>query len=87
MSKSYQVTRKDFRKLSKGEIDEMAKDHGSLLHQWADKSSAKREEIKKRKIQKQFKPEELWIYFLFAVEIYGEVEPLKLFSKTEKVFK
>ena len=37
MSKSYHVTRKDLRKLSKGEIDEMEKDPDSLLHQWADK--------------------------------------------------
>ena len=59
MSKSFHVTRKDFRKLSKREIDEMEKDPNSLLNQWADKLSTKKEVIRKRKIQKQIKPEEL----------------------------
>ncbi|GLR16162.1 hypothetical protein [Portibacter lacus] len=55
MSKSYHVTRKDFSKLSKREIDGMEKDPDSLLYSWADKHGAKKDAIRKRKNKKQIK--------------------------------
>ena len=58
MSRSFHVTIKDFRKLSKKEIDKMAKDPFSLLNQWVLKCRIKRNVIRKRRIQKQIKPEE-----------------------------
>jgi len=55
MSKSFHVIIKDYRGKTKKEIDEMAKDPDSLLHQWADKRIVKKEVIKKRKNKKQEK--------------------------------
>ncbi|MBF9253992.1 hypothetical protein I2I11_11875 [Pontibacter sp. 172403-2] len=52
MSKSYHVTRKDLKGLSKRELDEMAEDKDSLLNEYAEKSSVKREVKKKRKEEK-----------------------------------
>ncbi|WP_225000411.1 hypothetical protein [Cesiribacter sp. SM1] len=52
MSKSYHVTGKDFKGLTQKEIDEMAEDKDSLLHEYAEKSKVKREIKKKRREDK-----------------------------------
>ncbi len=52
MSKSYHVTTKDLKGLTKKEIDEMSQDKGSLLNQYAEKSKVKRE-IKKKRIEER----------------------------------
>ena len=49
MSRSIHVTRKNFKGLSKSEIDEQAIDSGSDLNQWSKKKQIKKETIVKRK--------------------------------------
>ncbi len=53
MSKSYHVTGKDLRGLTKKELSEMAEDKDSLLSQYGEKSKVKKEVLKERKIMKQ----------------------------------
>jgi hypothetical protein len=53
MSRSYHVTVKEIAKHSKSEIDEMAKDPTSKLHELAAKTGTKKRVIKKRKEDKQ----------------------------------
>ena len=53
MSKSYHVTGKDFKGLTQKEIDEMAEDKDSLLHEYAEKSKVKREAKKSHKAGKR----------------------------------
>jgi len=50
MSKSIHVTIKDFRGLTKSELDEQSTDLNSDLKQWSKKSAIKKEIKKKRKI-------------------------------------
>jgi predicted site-specific integrase-resolvase len=53
MSRSYHVTVKEIAKHSKREIDEMAKDPTSKLHELANKMYTKKRVLKKRKEDKQ----------------------------------
>ncbi len=55
MSKSYHVTIKDFKGKSKKELDKMAKDPDSILHEWTEKHKVKNEVLKKRKNAKRNK--------------------------------
>jgi hypothetical protein len=53
MSDSYHVTSAHFKGLSKRELNEMAEDPQSLLHQWSDKSAKKEAVRKERKSKKK----------------------------------
>jgi hypothetical protein len=53
MSKSIHVTIKNFRGLTKSQIDEQSIDPNSDLKQWGKKSAIKKETISKRRIKKQ----------------------------------
>jgi hypothetical protein len=53
MSDSFHVTRKDLKGFSQKEIDEMAEEKDSLLHQYAEKSRVKSETKKKRRLEKK----------------------------------
>ena len=55
MSRSYHVTIKDFKGLTKKEIDEMAQDPNSKIQEWADKKNIKKTTIKDRKVSKKKK--------------------------------
>jgi len=55
MSRSYHVTAKDFKKLTKKELEDMALDPKSKLNEWATKSSVKKTTAKQRKELKQKK--------------------------------
>lgn len=52
MSRSIHITKKNFKGLSKRELDEQASDPNSELRQWGKKSSLK-EEVKKSRKQKK----------------------------------
>ncbi len=52
MSKSIHITKKNFKGLTKAELDEQAQDSNSELTEWARKSAIKKEVIKKRKNKK-----------------------------------
>jgi len=52
MSKSIHITIKNFRGLTKNELDEQSTDSNSDLKQWSKKSAIKKEMKKKRKINK-----------------------------------
>jgi hypothetical protein len=52
MSKSIHITKKNFKGLTKTEIDEQAQDPNSELSEWARKSSIKKDVKKKRKNEK-----------------------------------
>jgi len=52
MSKSIHITRKNFKGLTKAEIDEQARDPNSKLNEWVRKSLIKKEVKKKRKNEK-----------------------------------
>lgn len=53
MSKSIHVTIKNFRGLTKSQIDEQSNDPNSDLKKWGKKSAIKKETISKRRIKKQ----------------------------------
>ena len=53
MSKSYHVTYKDLKGKTKKEIDEMINDPDSVLHKLAEKSRAKKEVKKERKLNRR----------------------------------
>lgn len=53
MSKSIHITIKNFRGLTKSQLDEQFVDPNSDLKQWSKKSAIKGETISKRKIKKQ----------------------------------
>lgn len=55
MSKSYHVTRKNFKGKTKEKLNEMADDPYSELREWAKKSQIKKDIKKQRKINKQEK--------------------------------
>lgn len=52
MSKSIHITKKNFKGLTKTELDEQAEDPNSDLRQWSRKSLLKKEVIKERKNKK-----------------------------------
>ena len=52
MSKSIHITIKDFRGLTKTELDEQSSDSNSDLKKWSKKSTIKKEMKKLRKINK-----------------------------------
>ena len=52
MSKSIHITKKNFKGLTKSELDEQSEDPNSELRQWARKSLLKKEVVKKRKNKK-----------------------------------
>ena len=52
MSRSIHITKKNFKGLTKSELDEQAEDPNSELRQWARKSLLKKEVTKKRKNKK-----------------------------------
>ncbi len=52
MSRSIHITKKNFKGLTKSELDEQAEDSNSELRQWARKSLLKKEVVKKRKNKK-----------------------------------
>lgn len=52
MSRSIHITRKNFKGLTKSEIDEQANDPDSELRQWGKKSNLKETIKKERKIKK-----------------------------------
>jgi len=52
MSKSIHITIKNFRGLTKTELDEQSTDSNSDLKHWSNKSAIKKEIKKKRKIDK-----------------------------------
>lgn len=53
MSRSIHITRKNFKGLTKSELDEQAEDPNSELSEWARKSMLKKEITKKRKNNKK----------------------------------
>ena len=53
MSRSYHVTIKNFKGKTKKELNEMAEDPYSELHEWAEKTRVKNEIKKQRRIKKQ----------------------------------
>jgi hypothetical protein len=53
MSKSIHVTIKNFRGLTKSQLDEQFVDPNSDMNQWSKKSAIKKDTIFKRKIKKQ----------------------------------
>ncbi len=53
MSKSIHITIKNFRGLTKKELNEQVSDPDSELKQWSEKSAIKREVKKNRKSQKR----------------------------------
>jgi ElaB/YqjD/DUF883 family membrane-anchored ribosome-binding protein len=53
MSHSYHVNKSHFRRLSKNELDELASDPHSLLHQWAEKKVTKNDVLKSRNNRKK----------------------------------
>ena len=55
MSKSIHITKKNFKGLTKSELDEQSEDPNSELRQWARKSLLKKEVDKKRKNKKRSK--------------------------------
>jgi hypothetical protein len=55
MSKSYHATFSKIKGKSRKELEEMAKDPDSILHELTIKSSVKKNEIKKRKEEKESK--------------------------------
>ena len=59
MSKSYHTTIKDFKGITKKELDEMSKDPDSKLNEWAEKSKVKKAVLKERRNKKQQKKNEL----------------------------
>ena len=52
MSKSIHITKKNFKGLTKAELDEQAQDSNSELTEWARKSAIKKEVVNKRKNKK-----------------------------------
>lgn len=52
MSKSIHITRKNFKGLTKAELDEQARDPNSELNEWARKSALKKEVMRSRKHKK-----------------------------------
>jgi TfoX/Sxy family transcriptional regulator of competence genes len=52
MSKSIHITKKNFKGLTKAELDEQAQDPNSELTEWARKSAIKKEIKKNRKNEK-----------------------------------
>ncbi|MGH1384164.1 hypothetical protein [Kordia sp.] len=52
MSKSIHITKKNFKGLTKAELDEQAQDPNSELNQWAKKSSLKKEVKQDRRNKK-----------------------------------
>jgi len=52
MSKSIHITKKNFKGLTKAQLDEQAQDPNSELNKWVRKSSIKKEVKKKRKNEK-----------------------------------
>lgn len=52
MSKSYHVTRKDLKEKTKQELDAMANDRYSILHEWAEKRRVKRAVRQQRRDEK-----------------------------------
>lgn len=52
MSKSFHITKKNFKGLTKVELDEQAQDPNSELREWAQKSAFKKEVKKNRKNEK-----------------------------------
>jgi len=52
MSKSIHITKKNFKGLTKAELDEQAKDPNSEFNEWVRKSLIKKEVKKKRKNEK-----------------------------------
>jgi len=52
MSKSIHITKKNFKGLTKTELDEQAQDTNSELREWARKGSIKKEVKKNRKNEK-----------------------------------
>ena len=52
MSRSFHITRKDFRHCSKKELDEMMEDDFSEFTEWAKKSHVKDKKIEKRTFAK-----------------------------------
>ena len=52
MSKSIHITKKNFKGLTKTELDKQAEDPNSELRQWSRKSLLKKEVIKERKNKK-----------------------------------
>jgi len=54
MSRSFHVTRKNFRLCSKRELNEMAEDDFSEFTEWAKKSQVKNQEIQKRIFDKVY---------------------------------
>ena len=52
MSRSIHITKKNFKGLTKKELDEQAEDPNSELREWARKSELKKEVKKKRKNEK-----------------------------------
>ena len=55
MSKSIHITKKNFKGLTKDELDEQAKDPNSELREWVRKSELKKDVIKNRKNKKSTK--------------------------------
>jgi hypothetical protein len=53
MSKSYHVTRKDLKGLTRKELNEMEGDKDSLLHEYAEKRKVKQDTKKMRKEEKE----------------------------------
>lgn len=53
MSRSYHVTKSNFRRLSEKELDDMTHDPHSLLHQWGEKKAANSIEKMRRAGKKQ----------------------------------
>jgi len=53
MSNSYHVTIKDLRGKTKAELDAMADESDSILHEWAEKSRVKKEVKKQRRAIKE----------------------------------
>jgi hypothetical protein len=49
MSRSIHITKKNFKGLTKKELDEQAEDPNSELREWGRKSALKKEVVKKRK--------------------------------------
>lgn len=52
MSKSIHITKKNFKGLTKAELDEQAQDPNSELREWGRKSAIKKEVKKNRKNEK-----------------------------------
>ena len=52
MSKSIHATKKNFKGLTKAELDEQARDPNSELNEWARKNALKKEVKKNRKNEK-----------------------------------